>query len=142
MQRICNWPFNRVKLDTEADAAEADTGEDIFRGRVEVIAGVVPVVVPSSAPEIVLAKSANKPVMFPTRTSEKFPLVENSTAVALTTSVMFPSRITVPLLSSPRSGGRRKGEVVAAHCLTSPSCDDATFHGQVWSAAPGNGGWR
>ena len=137
--------FNRVKLDSDGDAAE--TGNDVFRGRIEEIVGeleeekeVVPVPIGPWAPDI-LAKLASNPVIFPTRTSEKFPL-ENSTAVALTTSVMSPSRITVPLLSSSRSGGRWKGWVAAAHCLTSPWCDDATFHGQVWSAAPGNGGWR
>ena len=103
---------NNVKLDSDADVAAAEAGNDVFLdGRLEEIEGVLPVLV--AAPDV-LAKSANKPVIFPTRTSVTFPL-ENSTAVALTTSVMFPSRITVPLLaSSPRSGGRN-GELGSAH---------------------------
>ena len=129
-----NRLFNRLKVDADAGADVTEAGTDVFRGGIEEAAtGVVP------APDI-LAKSACNPVMLPTSTSVTFPL-ENSTDVALTASVMSPSRITVPLLASSRSGGR-KDEVVAAHCLTSPSCDDATFHGHVWSAAPGNGGCR
>ena len=103
---------NNVKLDSDADVAAAEAGNDVFLdGRLEEIEGMLPVLV--AAPDV-LAKSANNSVISPTRTSVTFPL-ENSTAVALTTSVIFPSRITVPLLaSSPRSGGRN-GELGSAH---------------------------